>query len=60
MPLNPKCWICRKELNQPGALYFEPPRILQGLNDEVEESKKRHLCIDCHGWIDTIIRTRRN
>jgi hypothetical protein len=57
--LNPKCWICSKPLEDFGALYFEPPRIMNGINGDVHECRKHHLCKACNEWILTIVRTRR-
>lgn len=55
--LNFKCYCCKKELNQPGALLFSPPlpelaNIFDNedaINKTVEENdvRKYHICPDC-------------
>jgi hypothetical protein len=49
--IGPKC-ECGKELNEPGALLFGPPQMQFDLSgDEIEVSKKIHLCVDCFKFV---------
>lgn len=40
--INPKCDVCKKELDDFGALLFSPPL---GSNGNVE---KKHICKKCY------------
>jgi hypothetical protein len=40
MPINPKCFICKKELNEFGGILLLPP-------DKQDRVKKLHVCIKC-------------
>ena len=44
------CDICGKELDQPGALMFDPPY------GELEACIKHHICRRCYQWLWEIIK----
>ncbi|MBS3085967.1 hypothetical protein J4225_04775 [Candidatus Pacearchaeota archaeon] len=39
--IKPKCNICKKELNDFGALLFSPP-------DNKNKVDKKHICKECY------------
>ena len=41
MPINPICDICKKDLDDFGAILLSPP-------DENSRVKKFHICKDCY------------
>lgn len=43
--LNFKCDICSKNITNPGALVFSPPKVDAKQNMMVV---KYHLCVDCY------------
>ena len=48
-----KCYKCKKELNEPGALLFSPPIYIKGrVNWGTEEAQlavdKFHICVRCY------------
>ena len=43
------CDICKKELNEQGALYFTPP-----VNGKCE---KLHICTKCHKTLMVLMKT---
>ncbi|MEI6731532.1 MAG: hypothetical protein WCK90_02510 [archaeon] len=47
MAISPMCDVCKKELNEPGALLFSPP--------DGNSVKKFHLCKECYSRIVKII-----
>lgn len=47
MAIVPVCDMCKRELNEYGALLFSPP--------EKNMVKKMHLCRDCYNKIVKII-----
>ena len=45
MAINVQCDVCKKELEEPGALAFSPPgEISSSLSDRVQ---KFHICVGC-------------
>lgn len=45
------CYVCKKELNEPGALLFSPPEIIDPEADEIqydEKVEKYHICVGCY------------
>ncbi len=55
--IDPDCYICGKELEQAGALYFGPPAIHNGVF--CNHCEKRHICLECDKWLDAIMRIRK-
>lgn len=55
MAVKFKCFRCRKELCEPGALIFSPPNT----NAEAAQVTKFHICVSCfgdlEGWLTDII-----
>lgn len=45
MPLIVKCFRCKEELEEAGALLFGPP------DDKTEQTSKIHLCVECYEYI---------
>jgi len=56
--IDPICWICDKELLNPGALLFDVPYTPSGLSNE--QCTKYHICKDCFRWIKAIVNTKKS
>lgn len=42
------CVVCRKEIEEPGALLFSPPDILIDNGKPVDHVHKFHICKKCY------------
>jgi len=45
MPIKPVCDICKKELNEFGAILLSPP-------DDRANVKKYHICRECYAQLE--------
>ena len=54
--LNFKCYLCKRELNEPGALLFSPPEKFEYHAGMVN---KYHICADCFLDIMAFIHLRK-
>lgn len=53
MSITVTCYVCEKELDEPGALVFSPPYGSKGAN----QVTKRHLCRTCWRELDVLMRS---
>jgi hypothetical protein len=42
--IDPKCFMCNEELNEPGAILWGPPLLIPG---EKDCHRKYHFCVSC-------------
>lgn len=50
-----RCYKCRKDLEQPGALVFSPPLKTKSDANDLCSVEKYHICTNCFtlllGWL---------
>lgn len=53
MALHINCYLCSEELDEPGALIFDPP-------DNNGDVHKEHICSNCWSYLLTWLQQQRN
>lgn len=54
------CDICKRKLDEPGALIFSPPINTPFLDKNSMFTIKYHICINCWPYIRKIINNKNN